>query len=120
MTKTYTMSSFEKEGFTCKLLPWSMLLVYKPCTPVGEEGFKATVYKFKSCDYFEGEDLTWVIPTKGEVFIECIAYYDGIRHLNLHQGGKPSNSLDGEYASEMLLPSITELKDLEQHYCMNF
>ncbi len=118
----YTMKGFEDEGYSCKLLPWSMLLVYKPYSSSveGKDGFEAKIYKFESCDYVDGKDLTWVIPTEGGLFIDCIAYFDGLRHLGFYSEGQPSCGLDGECASEMLLPAITALKVLEKEYCQHF
>ncbi len=116
----YTIKTFEDKGYTCKVLHWSMLLIYKPYSLGGEDGFEAKIYKFESCDYVDGEDLSWVIPTEGELFIDCIAYYDGLRHLKFYQQGVPSYTLDGDYVSEMLLPAITELKALESKYCVDF
>jgi len=111
--ETHTIQELESKGYSCKVIAWCMLLVYKQHK---ESGFDAFIYKFHSCDYNEDSEL-WRVPTKCSLFVRCFALYDGIRQFEFSTNGKTTGVLSGSCYSEMLLPAIQEFKQLEEKYC---
>lgn len=110
-----SISHFENLGFKCELMPWSMLLVWKPNqSSTGDlQGFDCTVYAFNSGGSWETGDVEYY------EYIQVTAYFDGVRRIHFSDKDGATSTLESTIPLEHTAHVLNRIVELEKRHCID-
>ena len=111
-----SIKRFEDLGFKCELMPWSMLLVWKPNTTPDDDtvqGFDCFVYAFHSGGSWEKGGVEYY------ELMQVTAYYDGVHRTTFSDKSGTTATLENIIPFEHIAHVFNRIVELQKEHCVD-